>query len=667
MDTNTVKTRQIHLDFHTSELIQGIGANFDPEEFARTLENAHVNSVTLFTRGHHGNLYYPSKLYPQLVHPHLANPNFLIDEAKACHAHGIDVNLYTSALWDCRQVREHPEWVCVNAEGALDDFKKKGYFEAGFYKNLCMNTGYREFCLSQIEEAAKMIPCEGIFIDATFIVECCCPACIAKMRRMGLDPTRKADRRKFAVHTYHSWIREATARLKKIDPRLTVSYNRGHVGIEEKEIRDCFSYFPIESLPGSEWGYMDFPVSIRYNRNTGVECLGWTSRFHTNWGDFGSYRNLEALEFECFQMIAHGAKCIIGDQMRPDGTLDKYMYERIGKVYGSVAEKEPWWVSSQAVCEIGVLFPEEFTVSTAGNLPPAAEGLTRILQELSYQFDFIDSDGDFSPYRVLILPDMIPVDEALAKKLEAFTARGGKLLVTFQAGLKPDRSDFALDLGVKYLGLAPYTPDYIQPESGMWKDLQPTEYVMYRQGTLVEKTASGFVLEMAVRPVFNRTWEHFCSHMQSPSSGEKAYPAVVQTARSLYFTHPLFTIFQEGAVPWIRSMVKNALEALLPEKLVAHDGPLSLLTTLMAQPEQRRWILHLLHYIPERKCRAIDIIDQKIPLYDVAVSVNVPGRVSRVISQPGGAALPFTQADGPLSFRIPKIDGHEMIEIDWEA
>lgn len=52
--------RQIHLDFHTSEAMDGVGADFDPDEFADTLAAAHVNSVTCFARCHHGWLYYHS-------------------------------------------------------------------------------------------------------------------------------------------------------------------------------------------------------------------------------------------------------------------------------------------------------------------------------------------------------------------------------------------------------------------------------------------------------------------------------------------------------------------------------------------------------------------------------------------------------------------------------
>ena len=57
MAEKEIPFRQIHLDFHTSEAIEGVCSEFDAEEFAQTLADAHVNSITLFSCGHHGNLY----------------------------------------------------------------------------------------------------------------------------------------------------------------------------------------------------------------------------------------------------------------------------------------------------------------------------------------------------------------------------------------------------------------------------------------------------------------------------------------------------------------------------------------------------------------------------------------------------------------------------------
>jgi hypothetical protein len=66
---NELRYRQIHLDFHTSEYIQDVAQEFEPEEFVATLKKANINSVTCFARCHHGWLYYPSQNTPEWIHP----------------------------------------------------------------------------------------------------------------------------------------------------------------------------------------------------------------------------------------------------------------------------------------------------------------------------------------------------------------------------------------------------------------------------------------------------------------------------------------------------------------------------------------------------------------------------------------------------------------------
>jgi hypothetical protein len=44
-----------------------VAVDFDPATFARAFKQAHINSVTILARCHHGTSYYPSRLTP--VHP----------------------------------------------------------------------------------------------------------------------------------------------------------------------------------------------------------------------------------------------------------------------------------------------------------------------------------------------------------------------------------------------------------------------------------------------------------------------------------------------------------------------------------------------------------------------------------------------------------------------
>ena len=71
-----IRYRQVHLDFHTSEYIPDIAADFDKEEFAKTLEEAHVDSITCFARCHHDGCTNPSKNFRSSIRPGLKNKTF---------------------------------------------------------------------------------------------------------------------------------------------------------------------------------------------------------------------------------------------------------------------------------------------------------------------------------------------------------------------------------------------------------------------------------------------------------------------------------------------------------------------------------------------------------------------------------------------------------------
>lgn len=143
--------RQVHLDFHTSEQIPGIGSRFDGERFAETLKRASVNSITCFSRCHHGWIYHDTR-FSEVRHPHLTC-NLLAEQIKACHAAGIRVPIYITVGWDELQSRQHPEWLQRTVDG-----KPYGAapLEPGWHK-LCLNSPYVDFVQAQTEEVLETL------------------------------------------------------------------------------------------------------------------------------------------------------------------------------------------------------------------------------------------------------------------------------------------------------------------------------------------------------------------------------------------------------------------------------------------------------------------------------------------------------------------------------
>src|SRR5204862_7534366 len=112
-----LRFRQIHLDFHTSEHIPGVGAAFDADELVGTLREASVNSITIFAKCHHGWSYYPSKV--GAPHPQLARPDLMGDMVKALTAADIECPIYISVQSDERNARLHPEWLVMSASNRV--------------------------------------------------------------------------------------------------------------------------------------------------------------------------------------------------------------------------------------------------------------------------------------------------------------------------------------------------------------------------------------------------------------------------------------------------------------------------------------------------------------------------------------------------------------------
>jgi hypothetical protein len=89
--------RQIHLDFHTSELIPDVGTAFDADTFGDVLDKARVNWITLFAKCHHGMSYYPTQA--GTIHPGLKF-DLLGEQIEACRRRGIVTPAYISVRVD---------------------------------------------------------------------------------------------------------------------------------------------------------------------------------------------------------------------------------------------------------------------------------------------------------------------------------------------------------------------------------------------------------------------------------------------------------------------------------------------------------------------------------------------------------------------------------------
>lgn len=681
VSTNSpLRYRQIHLDFHTSEHISGIGAAFDAGEFVGTLKKASVDSITIFAKCHHGWSYYPTKV--GAPHPNLARPDLMGDMVKALNAADIQCPIYISVQWDERNARIHPEWRVMAAtnryhrDNPTDPSAGKQLSPA--WHTLCLNhKGYRDELLEQAREVLRNYDTPGIFFDIILTPDCVCPACIASMQEHGLDPQLPADRLKNDEWVNERFRQEMSAALRAEFPGARIFYNCGHIHKQGPQRFSSYSHLELESLPTGGWGYDHFPSSARYAATLGFDFVAHTGKFHTSWGEFGGFKHPDALEFEAAQMVALGSKCLVGDQLHPDGRINPDTYDSIAPAYRRIEKLEPYLDRATQVSDVAILAAEYFH-PMGGRNSDADDGAAQVLQELKVPFDVIDPSATFEAYKLLILPDEIPVEAALAARLNKYIAQGGKLILTGSSGTGADGS-FAVDAGIRRGGnKVAYNPSYVRAGGGLDASMTATPFVMYGDGETVTATGAEVLAEI-VPPYFNRNYAHYSSHQHTPDDPQAApLGAAVTATKSVgYIAFPIFTIYHAMGQPLYKYLVRGLIARLLPDPAIITDLPSSGRATLTHQKEPGRHILHMLYGAPQVRgksvpdgeggVRVMEMIEDIPTLGPVKASVRLPTEPSRVYDAITGADVPFIYAQGRASVTVPSLRIHSAIVFEGTA
>lgn len=654
--------RQVHLDFHTSEAIPGIGSAWDAGHFQEMLQLGHVDSITVFSKCHHGWSYHPTQVVPGAMHPQLGF-DLLGAMIDAAHAIGVRVPAYLSVGLDEKLARTHSHWLRRLPDGTTTWV---GWLEAGYHE-FCLRSPYLDYVVAQAEEVARTYDADGFFLDIVGVRDCACQHCAAAMLARGQDPRDADARQALGRETYLNYTRRINAAIHAIKPGIRIFHNGGHITRGDREAASQNTHLELESLPTGGWGYDHFPLSARYVHGLGMEFLGMTGKFHTTWGEFGGYKHPNALRYEAALSLANGAKISIGDQMHPFGRLDQATYRLIGTAFAEVEAKESWCHDVRSIADVGVLSLEAMFRTGQGPGPMSEPALTdagavRVLQEGHVLFDMLDAESDFSRYRVIILPDAIPADAALADRLAAYLEQGGKILATGTSLLDAGSGDFLLDFGLHFRGHTAFSPEYLVPRFPL-ADWAPAAFVLYSAAVDIAAT-HGAILADRQDPFFNRDFRHFSSHQHAPNTTVPVGPAMIGTDRTVYLAVPAFRLYADKGQHVLRELILHGVRTLLPAPALTTSLPAQGIQTVMRQDGCRRTVVHLLYASPARRGQGIEVIEDLLPVRDITLSLRIDSAPARVYLAPQGCDLPFTVADGILQTTVPEMTCHQMVVVE---
>ncbi|MEM1259772.1 MAG: alpha-amylase family protein [Bacteroidota bacterium] len=658
-------SRQVHLDFHTSEFIPNIGEKFDKSQWQKALQLGKVNSINVFGKGHHGWSYYSTKVGN--MHPEL-DRDLLGEQIAACHEIGINAPIYFTVGWSANDAEQHPEWVIRNRDGSFFAFNTdlnappdalRPHYS---WKNLCsaVTSPYHRHIMEQVEEICKNYDVDGFWFDIYHIANGChCQFCTERMKKEGVDLFDDDAVSKSMNLAFKDHMKALRDLVALYHPKATVYFNAS-TRLEDKHIfkqrlYDMNTHQDLEDLPTTWGGYDKLPLDAKYHLGQGVPITGMSGKFHKAWGEFGGFKHSDAIKYEAAAMISYGASCNFGDQLHPSGEMDMETYTNIGRAFDYVEKIEAYGPGGVPVSRLGLWL----TLNEA-----ADHGIVRMLLEMHYDF-IVANLENLDGLELIVLPSSASLSVEEANKLNTWVKSGGKL-ITFGGGGLDEENDFVIDFGAAFESQSPFDFDFTVIENERIGDnLVSTPFLNYTSGHRFKPT-TGKVYAYIREPYFNRTYTTYSSHRETPYKLENsAYPAVVKTKNTILFAHELDKLYYEHGVRLHRDFFKNAIDLLYEQPmLTVRNLPSSGRVSFLKQGQNNRYIAHLL-YSPALLRGTVQVIEDFVPIPNVKIEVNVPQKISKVIQIPEMKELPFEQNNNKVMVDVATFSMHTGVVFEY--
>jgi hypothetical protein len=599
--------RAMEWEFHTPPE-QTFDINLDGAIAAA--RDAGAESLMFYTQDHWGYAFYPSD--SAVRHPHLKFDLFG-SECSLARKAGISTIAYYSLQFNNQCAISHPDWAWVNAEGVPQRFY-------GRWRIVCLDTPYRQYVLSMMDEVFSGYEVDELFLDifgiqfAMYNGSGLNPFCFCRHtedawnKEYPGDPyregfkTREGWERRFQWHqrrTMTDMLDEIIARARKHRPNLLVSLNGGPESFPD-DIMQRVSYIYAEPL--------DCPTGIALGS---ILMRGWGRPYFqagifTEYGYSDTYpADLARVQADAL-IVQNARSFFVGNAPVVSGVDGQGFSNR----WFAVA-KNTWEDVRNVDCLLGpdlqpllstaMLYseltrkeleaekrPYDFRHSTLG----ALEMLTYAGRPVESLPDFNLKPEILDQFEVLVLPEVLVLSAEQADAIRQWVNKGGTLISSYRCGLldehyKP-RDNFTLAdvLGVDYVS---EVTKYAYDATGKQREGNPISTYMESAGhPLAEALSKGTVglpgpfitfkpttaqevmryrLPLLAEDVPHDQWVGWGA---PPPGPQTAGPAVAFNkfgkGQSLYLGVPIFWAVQ-GRASWIQNWIPGLIRRLVPNPL----------------------------------------------------------------------------------------------------
>jgi hypothetical protein len=643
--------------------------DIDAERFVSYLQEFKATAVLINSAGIIAS--YPTKLPFHFQSPFLQGDS-LEDIITACHAAGIRVLARTDFSKVRRPLYEaHPEWAYLSPRGEIIDYNGDVH--------VCINGAYQqEYVPRIIEELVTTHEVDGIFFNmagyqvrdysGNYYGICHCHNCrreFWEMYGLALPEAEELDDsvyrryllfKKRTLRAYHDKIYSLIQRLR---PELCIAnhleFGRGIVRQESNTgIDRPLPRWQYSASDNTKWAVSSYPSMI--SSNTTVDFI-----------DF-PYRHVAVSphqqKLRLAQNLANGGGLdyyLIG---RLDNHEDRSGYAGIREMFHYHAAHEGEYLDLTSKAPIGLLGQRR-----EGN-QAEFRGWFRFLVEGHFLFDTIIVDRalelPWDRYQALILPDLQPISDTLAQKLDQFAADGGTVISVSRSGFRDGDYELRGSPALKCLGIDKVSMVRPNMRSAYFKmdDKEgfgrfPATDLLYMDGHYIYAEYGGGV---------DQRFKLIPPHMFGPP--ERCYYTQVTE-------HPAFTVHRFGrgmgiTIPWepgglywrqghinTFDFAADLLEHIVGLEPVGGDLSPMVEATVFERADRSYQLLHLVNGSGHFGVTFF----APVSMTDIEVSVRYEGSPSSVRSLVTGEDYGFRVEGDALAIMVPRLELFEAIKV----
>jgi len=401
--------------------LREIDATMDTDLYVREVQQFGANVVLFNVGGIVAN-------YPTELPYHWRNTYIIGDLVGTVLPKLHAANIKLIGRFDFSKINEkfaakHPEWLYVSEKGENVNYNGQVH--------TCLMGGYQQdYMFKILKEAVTKYPLDGVFFNMigfpqtdysrVFHGICQCENCRKSFKEYcGLElPRHDGDAKTLAQ--LKAWqriqidaqFRRVRKLVKSIRPNIAIcTYTEQHIDVIRKE----------SGRPTGEghWGNAERAQLTLLNNptrqlaNASVHFYQMTFR-HSGVAPYLHTRRL----WQCMMSGAWLDFYCIGPLQRLE---DRAGIGPAGDVYRFHAANERWLLNTESAADVGLLFRN----GDDGN------GWVQMLSERHVPFDFIAlGKSDLDRYQTVVVPESGRVNQDDARKLDAYVARGGRLLLS---------------------------------------------------------------------------------------------------------------------------------------------------------------------------------------------------------------------------------------------